>query len=264
MTRDNWYSDGLRGVAVVVIVGAMALAIGLHSQQVTPAEDRKGGAKGGFRPPNITAVVETDFEPIFDGSSLQGWDGDPAFWRVENGALVGQTLADRQPKQNTFLIYRGATPANFELRLDYRLTGHNSGIQVRSREHEDAKWGMYGYQADIDRERRYAGQWYEERGRGFLALRGQYTWISLEGKPGLVATLGDDEQLKGLIHVDDWNSLHITARGSTLTQVVNGRLMSMLMDDDVKGRKLDGLIGIQCHTGPPMKIEVKNVRLKRL
>jgi hypothetical protein len=123
---------------------------------------------------------------------------------------------------------------------------------------------MKGYQADMDGEQRYTGQIYEERGRGFLALRGQFSYVGEGGKPGVVGSLGDGDELKALIHGDGWNDLHIIARGNTLIQILNGRVMSMLIDDDTKNRKMDGLIGIQVHLGPPMKIEVKNVRLKEL
>jgi hypothetical protein len=245
-------------------LGIFALTYGLYSQQ-PPAEGKKSGAKkGGGRGPAIGPVAESGFERIFDGRSLKGWSGDPGFWRVENGAIVGQTLADRQPKQNTFLVWQGGKPGNFELKLDYKLTGFNSGIQLRSETLPDFPQGMRGYQADIDGEQRYTGQFYEERGRGFLALRGQFTWIGADGKPGLVSSLGDGEQLKALIKGDDWNAMHIIARGNTLTQILNGRVMSMLIDDDASGRRMEGLIGIQCHVGPPMKIEVKNIRLKKL
>lgn len=214
--------------------------------------------------PRIAPIQETGFEPIFDGRSLAGWDGDPEFWRVEGGALVGQTSTEKQPKQNTFLIWRGGSPANFELRLDFRLTGFNSGIQFRSVELPDIKWAMKGYQADMDGEQRYTGQIYEERGRGFLAPRGQFVYIGEDQKPALVASLGDADELKKLIHADGWNNLHLVARGNTIEQVLNGRLMSMLIDDDTVGRKMQGLIGIQVHRGPPLKIEVKNIRLKKL
>jgi hypothetical protein len=123
---------------------------------------------------------------------------------------------------------------------------------------------MKGYQADMDGEQVYTGQIYEERGRGFLAMRGQFTVIGADGKPGLVGSLGDSNELKGLIHGDGWNDLHLIARGNTIEQVLNGRLMSMLIDDDKTGRKMEGLIGIQVHRGPAMKIEVKNIRLKKL
>lgn len=216
------------------------------------------------RGPVIPPLEETGFAPIFNGKSLAGWDGDPIFWRVENGAIVGQTGTDKQPKQNTFLIWRGGKPANFELKLDFKLTGFNSGIQFRSIELPDIKWAMKGYQADMDGEQRYTGQIYEERGRGFLAMRGQFTYIPDGKKPALVGSLGDSNELKSTIKNEDWNALHLIARGNTIVQLLNGRTMSMLIDDDTAGRKMDGLIGIQVHRGPPMKVEVRNVRLKKL
>ena len=222
----------------------------------------KGRGQGCGR--SIPLLNETGFTPIFDGKSLAGWDGDPQFWRVEDGAIIGQTAADKQPKQNTFLIWRGGSPADFELKLQYRLTGHNSGIQIRSAELPNVKWAMTGYQADMDAAQQYTGQFYEERGRGFLAMRGQFTYIGQGQRPGLVASLGDGAELKSLIKGEDWNELHLIARGNTLVQLLNGRVMSMLIDEDTAGRKMEGLIGIQCHVGPAMKIEVRNIRLKKL
>jgi hypothetical protein len=212
----------------------------------------------------IDPLPETGFQPIFDGKTMGDWDGDPKFWRVEEGALVGQTTKENQPVQNTFLIWRKAMPANFELIAEYKLTGFNSGIQYRSIELPEIKWAMKGYQADIDGEQRYTGQIYEERGRGFLALRGQSNYISTGAKPGIVGTLGSSEELKALIHDAGWNSMHIIARGNILMQYLNGRLMSMLIDDDETNRKMSGLIGIQVHKGPAMKMEVRRIELKNL
>jgi len=227
------------------ICAMLAFTIGLNSQG-----------------PVIPPIQEIGFKSIFDGKTINGWDGDPNFWRVENGALVGQTLVDKQPKQNTFLIWRGGSPADFELKLQFKLTGFNSGIQYRSIELPGIKWAMKGYQADMDGAQQYTGQIYEERGRGFLAMRGQFTYIGDGKKPALVGSLGDANELKQIIRNEDWNDLDIIARGNTIEQLINGRLMSMLIDDDTAGRKMSGLIGIQVHLGPPMKIEAKNIRLK--
>jgi hypothetical protein len=123
---------------------------------------------------------------------------------------------------------------------------------------------MKGYQADMDAQQQYTGQFYEERGRGFLAMRGQFSYIGESGKPAVVGSFGEDAELKSIIKSDDWNDLHLIARGNTLIQILNGRITSMLIDDDKAGRKMDGLIGIQCHLGPAMTMEVKNIRLKKL
>ena len=183
---------------------------------------------------------------------------------MENGAIVGQTAKDKQPKQNTFLIWRGGSPADFELKLQFKLTGFNSGVQFRSIELPDIKWAMKGYQADMDGEQQYTGQIYEERGRGFVAMRGQITYIPDGKKPGILGSLGEAKELKSVIKSEDWNDLDILARGNTIVQMINGRVTSMLIDDDTAGRRIDGLLGIQIHLGPPMKIEARNIRLKKL
>jgi len=188
------------------IVRPLAIAA-VAALSATGLQAQRGGG-GSPVPP----LEETGFHPIFDGKTMSGWDGDPAFWRVENGALVGQTLTNKQPKQNTFLIRRGGSPADFELKLDFRLTGYNSGIQFRSIELPDMKWAMKGYQADMDGEQQYTGQIYEERGRGFLALRGQFAYIGDGKQPTMVGSLGDGEELKKLIHGDGWNALWLIAR----------------------------------------------------
>ena len=139
--------------------------------------------------------------------------------------------------QNTFLIWRKSSPANFELKAEYKLTGFNSGIQYRSIELPDIKYAMKGYQADIDGEQMFTGQIYEERGRGFWPLRGQSNYIATGQKPGIVGTLGTSDELKALIKGADWNDMHIVARSNVLVQYLNGRLMSMLIDDDTTTAK---------------------------
>lgn len=234
----------------------------LFAQQVAP----KGASKGGPRGPMVPPLAESGFRPIFDGKSLAGWDCDPDFWRVEAGVMTGETKPDHQPKQNIFCIWKGGSPADFDLKLEYKLTGQtgNSGVQYRSVEMpEVAKWVMKGYQADIDGAQQYTGQVYEERGRGFLALRGQVAYIGDGVKTGSIGSTGDNAELKGLIKNDDWNELEVIARGNTIVQLINGRVMSVVIDDDKANRKMDGEIGIQLHvTRAAMKIEARKIRIK--
>ncbi len=212
----------------------------------------------------VPPLEESGFTPIFDGSSMKSWDCDPNFWRVEGGEIIGETQPDHQPKQNIFCIWKGGSPANFELKMQYKLTGEtgNSGIQYRSVELPSvAKWVMKGYQADIDGMQQYTGQIYEERGRGFLALRGQVAYVPDGKKVGAIGSTGDD--LKSIIKENDWNDLDIIARGNTIVQLINGRVMCVLIDDDKANRKMDGEIGIQLHvTKAAMKIETRNIRIK--
>src|SRR5712692_4837219 len=207
----------------------------------------------------------TGFDLIFDGKTLNGWDGDPKYWRAESGVLVGEITPETVIKQNTFLIWRGGVTKDFELKVEYRISAAgNSGINYRSIEVPGQKWVMTGYQADIDGQNRYTGQNYEERGRTFLALRGQFTRNEEGKKARVVASLGDSKELESYIKTDDWNEYHIIARGNVLIHILNGHLMCMVIDDDPPHRRLEGLLGVQVHVGPPMKIEYRNFRLKTL
>jgi len=253
---------------------ALVLAVTAFAQQQTPPQGGRGpggagGRGGGGGGRNFEPVEEVGFKPMFDGQSLKGWDCDPVFFRVEGGAIVGETTASHQPTQNIFCIWRDGQPGDFELKLQYKLSGGpggNSGIQYRSAElPEVGKWVLKGYQADIDAAQQYTGMLYEERARGFINRRGLITSVGESKKSGIVASLGDDATLKSYIRTDDWNDFQIIARGNVLVHVINGHVMSMFIDDDKDGRKMAGLIGIQLHvTNGPMKIEVRNIRIKSL
>ena len=244
---------------LLILTAAMLTTVALAQQAPAPKGPPRGNMGQYIKP-----IEESGFKPIFDGKTLAGWDGDANFWRVEDGSIIGETTTEKQPAQNTFIIWRGGQPADFELRLEYKLTGFNSGIQIRSIELPDIKYAMKGYQADIDGKEQYTGQFYEERGRGFVAMRGMFTYIGEDKKVSQVGSLGSDEALKAFINSGGWNTFHLIARGNTLIQILNGHVMSMLIDEDTAGRKMDGLLGIQVHKGPAMKIEVKNIRLKTL
>jgi len=218
--------------------------------------------------PEALTVDEPGFQPIFDGKTLAGWEGDSTYWRAENGALVGEITAANVIKSNTFIIWRGGRAADFELKLDYRITeAGNSGINYRSvvvpdPVTPDNKFAMRGYQFDLDGRKRYDGNNYEEKGRLFLAVRGQMSHV-VGGRPPIVlSSFGTSDDLASVVTAD-WNAAHLIVRGNVATHILNGRLMSVTIDDDAPNRTLDGLIGVQVHTGPPMKIEYRNIRLKR-
>jgi hypothetical protein len=234
-----------------------------------PPQGRGRGGTPPVRPEPLAMADHAGFESIFDGSSMKNWDGDPAFWRAVNGVLTGQSSAENPVKQNTFLIWRGGAPKDFELKLEYRLDATNSGVQIRSVQlpagPDVGKWVMKGYQADIDAENQYTGQIYEERGRGFLAMRGQASFIPDGARPKVIGNLQQTpDELKALIKTGDWNQIHLIARGSTIIQILNGAVMSMVVDDDLKNRQLGGLLGFQMHVGAPMKVEFRNIWLKTL
>ena len=215
--------------------------------------------------PTPGADDETGFKSIFDGKTLAGWDGDPKYWRVEDGCLVGEVTPETLLQQNTFIIWRGGTTRDFELKVDVRITAAgNSGINYRSVPFPPNPFALRGYQADIDGANKYTGQNYEEKGRTFLALRGDVGRIDADGKARIVGALGDKDALAKAIKSEDFNSVYLIVRGNVMTHLINGHVMSVVIDDDAKNRKFDGLLGVQVHVGPPMKVEYRNFRLKKL
>lgn len=220
-----------------------------------------------------------DFVSIFDGKTLNGWEGDLTYWSVVNGVLVGEITPETLLEANTFIIWKGGEPADFELKIDYKISeAGNSGINYRSDRVDEVPFGLRGYQADIDGQNRYTGQNYEERKRTTLAYRGQRTRISSQESAevqdnvernawkglNVINELGDRAELANLIKKEDWNSMHLIIKGNVLQHYVNGTLMSEVIDEDNKNRKMFGMMGFQVHVGPPMKVEIKNVMLKNL
>ena len=215
--------------------------------------------------PTPAADDSTGFVSIFDGKSLDGWEGDPTYWRVENGSLIGEVTPATLLKQNSFIIWRGGTTRDFELKVEYRVSDKgNSGINYRSEAIEGQPFALRGYQADIDGADKYTGQNYEERGRTFLALRGDISRLDVDGKARTIGSVGTKEALAGFIKKADWNKVHLIVRGNTMIHMINGHVMSIVVDDDSARRKTNGLLGVQVHVGPPMKIEYRNMRLKKI
>ena len=209
---------------------------------------------------NLWADDEVGFKSIFNGEGLDGWDGNPKFWSVKDGAIFGQTTADNPTSGNTFLVWRQGTVDDFVLRLEYRIQGGNSGIQYRSREHD--KWVIGGYQADFEAGDTYSGINYEERGRGILALRGQKVTIGADGKKQ-EQQVTESKSLQESIKKDDWNSYEVIAAGNRLVHKINGRVTAEVIDEQTGAAAHSGLLALQLHAGPPMTVEFKNVRLKR-
>ena len=213
--------------------------------------------------------ADDGFVPIFDGKSLVGWDGDPKFWSVSNGAITGQTTPENPTRGNTFLIWQGGDIANFELKLEYKIIGGNSGIQYRSFPLKKAadRWRIGGYQADFEAGNRYSGICYGEAFRGILADRGEKTVLTRregEFRKEVIGSVGDSEAIGKQIKQEDWNTYHITARDFHMVHRINGTTTCELVDKDLENRRASGLLALQLHAGPPMKVQFRNIRWKKL
>lgn len=250
--------------SLLALLGALTLkAASLSAAPAEPYTPKQSDR------PKPFAGEEPGFQTIFDGRTLEGWSGDPTYWRVEEGALVGEIRPDTVAKSNTFIIWQGGKPKDFELKLEYRISPEgNSGINYRSRVIPDPvtpgnRFAMRGYQCDLDGRKRYTGNNYEEKGRLFLGLRGQLTRVIGGQPPVLIAEIGDHADLARGV-TDDWNTVHLIVRGNLMIHIVNGQVMTIVVDDDAPNRPEDGQIGVQVHTGPPMKVEFRRIRLKTL
>ncbi len=240
---------------------AVCFAALLAAAVITPAVTSVANAKEG-----------DGFMSLYDGETMKGWDGDPKFWTIADGAITGTTTKDNTTKGNTFCVFEKEFEGDFVLEFDFRIEGHNSGVQYRSFRLDGAadKWRIGGYQADIDAKMDWAGTLYGERFRGILAKRGEKTVLG-EGtapkKGGLarkVEKLGDPAELaKSIKPYPEWNTFRVVVKGFHYQHFINEKLMIDCLDNDEKNRRDKGLIALQLHAGPPMKVQFKNIKIKQ-
>lgn len=170
---------------------------------------------------------------IFNGEDLNGWEGDLQYWRVENGAIVGQFTE----MPSTQYLYHEQVVEDFRLVLKVKtVEGRgNSGIQFRSEALPNGH--MRGPQADIGDG--YWGKLYEEFGRAWL-------WE-------------DDTCDQQHVDKEGWNLYELLAVGSNTKIAINGH-ECMDLDDPFITRS--GLIGMQLHSGfAPAEIHFKDFEL---
>jgi len=215
------------------------------------------------------AADDDGFVALFDGKTLDGWDGNPAFWSVQDGAITGQTTKENPTKGNTFLVHRGGEFKNFELRFEYKIVGGNSGVQYRSFEpdREKQKWVVGGYQADFEAGDTFSGILYGERFRGMLANRGQKTELVRDNgkfQAKVVGSVGDSKEIQAKIKKEDWNDYSVLADKFHFVHKINGVVTAECTDNDEAQRRDSGIIALQLHAGPPMMVQFRNIRIKNL
>ena len=211
--------------AVTIVAGSLALAGDDDPNSLADDEKQQG------------------FVLLFDGKTLDGWDGDSRIWQVGDGVIVGSS--DKySPEHNTYLVYK-VPYTDFILKAEVKLRNGNSGIQFRSKLLPD--WIVHGYQADLSYagERSAWGNFYEEKGRG----------------RGVMPTPSAGwEKAKSAVRDKDWNQYEIYAKGSHVRLKLNG-VVTIDMHDD---KTASGVIGFQLHTGKPMEVRFRGIKIKPL
>jgi 3-keto-disaccharide hydrolase len=207
------------------------------------------------------AHAEEKYKELFNGKDLTGWEGDKRLWSVQDGLLTGQTTADTKLEKNTFCIWKDGEVGDFELEATFRLEGdNNSGIQYRSKKYpKNGPYAIIGYQADIHPAANYVGMLYDEGGRGIAAERGQKVTLGPGDAKDVKPLKVKDEAPK----LSEWNKLEVRAVGNHLVHKLNGEVTVDVTDNDPENAEAKGLLALQVHAGPPMKVQFKSIRLKQ-
>ncbi|WP_442509540.1 3-keto-disaccharide hydrolase [Novipirellula sp. SH528] len=223
-------------------------------------------------PAKKAAANSAELVTLFNGSNLEGWDGDPRLWSVKDGVIHGETTPENVAKGNTFLIWQGGELSDFELHVTFRCNAiNNSGIQYRSQLQSGKgvgnDWVLKGYQHELRNEENFPNVpsfIYDERGkRGRICLVGEKAVWTKDGKKVIDNTLIDQAGFKELMKVDDWNDVVIIAKGNNIKHYLNGKLVLDFTDEHPELALSSGVIGLQLHAGKPMWAEFKNIQLRK-
>ena len=270
--------QGVIGLAMGLGLGA-SLQIGAHAAQ--PPTAGQGSVMVFTEPSPVDFGDHRGYVPLFDGKSLKGWDGNPKFWRVENGAIVGESTA-ANPSGNSYIVYRDLEAKDFTLKFEIKIEGDGgSGIQYRSKTGlpwlanipanvtanvgpVNLKWMMTGPQADFWPSEVYTGQFYSENTpMRILAWRGQVVEGFGVASKKLMGAIADRPALGALVHMNDWNQYTVIARGGVFLHILNGQLMAVMIDDDpASSNNQPGMFGIEIEA--TTKVSVRNMWVKKL
>lgn len=243
-----------------------------------------GQRNGVFVEPDAMDFADhAGYVPLFDGKTLNGWDGRPGVWSVEDGAIVGVSTKDKVAG-NTFLVYHGVEAKDFDLKLEIKVEwGGGSGVQYRSstgippgrvagrgEPPLDPRWVMIGPQADFwypvsEKAKEYSGQLYSQNtSQGIIAWRGQVVETEPGKFPRLMGMIGDRARLGTYVKDGEWNQYTIIARGGVILHILNGQLMAVLVDDDPQSsNNVSGLFGLQIE-GTPCKVSFRDLWLRKI
>jgi len=290
-------------VCIVAILGFCPLEPALAQQASDSDASKKSDVPPGFaeflkkfEPDPVDFEDHKGWVQIFDGKTLDGWDGSPEIWHLADGAIIGESSPEK-PSGTTNIIYTKAQPANFMLKLEIKLegAGANGGIQYRSHKvppkpmeipaglpeaqkkqmeqmmqaqaplvKRNAPWNMTGYQADLDYGNMFSGQLYEQDSKRFIITFPGLVVEAHDGKKNLISTLGAPAELKSYIKPGEWNQVEIIADGHTLVHLINGHIMSVTIDNDAEHFSPSGLIAFEIEGPGVVKISHRNVWLKEL
>lgn len=294
--------------AVSLVSAAVVAAFGIFAILPLFAQQGAGGAGRSQGPPDMAAFLRryqpgpVDFEDhkgwvqIFNGKTLDGWNGNPDIWHVADDAIIGESSPEK-PSGTTNIFYTKEQPGNFMLKMEVKLegAGANGGVQYRSQNvppapreippglaeaqrqqfekmmqaqapliKRNAPWNMAGYQLDLDYANVFCGQLYEQDSKRFIITFPGTVVEAHDGGKNLISTLGSPEQMRSYVKPGEWNQVEIIADGHLLVHLINGHIMSMTIDNDSQHFSPKGLIGLEIEGPGVLKISHRNLWLKDL
>jgi hypothetical protein len=273
-----WIANWTAAVALMIVAAAGAV---VRAQQPAVPTTPAAGRMTFTEPAPLDFNDHTGYLSLFDGVSLKGWDGNSKFWRVEDGAIIGESTPTN-PSGNNYVVYRDLVAKDFTLKFEIKVEGNGgSGLQYRSQTGlawlanisptvtanvgpVNLNWMMTGPQADFWPSRVYTGQFYSENTpMRILAWRGQV----VEGFGGrskmLMGTIADRTALGNVVKMNDWNQYVVIARGGTFVHIVNGQLMAVMIDDDpASSNNQPGMFGIEIEA--TTRVSVRNIWVRTI
>jgi hypothetical protein len=263
--------------ATVII--CMLLAFQMVCAQEQPPKTKMPTNLFGFTQPAPMDFNDHEgYVSLFNGKDLKDWDGNPKFWRVEDGAIVGESTPTN-PSGNSYIAYKGMKAKDFTLKFEIKVEGDGgSGMQYRSQtgipwlskiapnlEPVNLNWMMTGPQADFWPSAPYwTGQFYSENTpMRILAWRGQVVEGYGVKSKRLMGNIGDIMELAKYVKKNDWNQYTVIARGGVFIHILNGQLMAVMIDDDpASSNNQAGYIGIEIES--ITKVSVRDIWIKKL
>lgn len=202
------------------------------------------------------------WKPLFNGTDLAGWEGQPGAWEVRDGAIwcTGEATG------KNWLVWRGGEPGDFVLRMEFRWEKGNSGVQVRS--DDLGGWQIFGYQVEVA-ERDKMGLWHhslldkehpKKEARHLMTTAGQRARIDAAGER-TVEPFADTAEVQAAYREGEWNQLEIVAEGPRLVQKINGVVFAELVDEDTEMSRRKGWIALQDH-GKDCRVAFRKIELK--
>lgn len=206
------------------------IALQVHSGQ---------NVKARWRNIKIKDLGHRQWQPLFDGKTLNGWRPiGKGEWKVQDGTIAGTHPAAEKDYGH---LVSDKKYGDFTIRLRYKAVKGNSGFYFRS---EEAGFsGISGFQAEIDPQKDSGGL-YETNGR---------SWVVLPDAENVKKWLKPNWFKK-----DDWNLLTVSAIGDRIVVSLNGYQSAQIKDE--KGRK-EGVLALQVHGAQDVEVYFKDIEL---